>query len=350
MNSMKQIRVLKKIWAVVLSIAILVSISGCSSGEAKTQTQTQTKTQTDKVFRIGILSGLDYLLATSDGFKAEMTKLGYIEGQNVVYDIQKTNSDYTDYKNFSKKFVEDKVDLIYCYPTEAAIELKEATKGTNIPVIFGVTNIEDTNLVNSVREPGGNITGVRYPGPDLALKRFDIMLQIVPEAKRICLPYSAEFPVCYPQLEALRPVAKAAGITLVEVPAKTPEELIKFFEEKDIEGDVGFDAILSIAEAFGVMPDTFLAMVKFANKHEIPFGGAYMELDGYASLFGVNIDPGVTGKKAAVLADKVLKGEKIETMPVVSDESFIQIDYREAQKRGFTISDDILSQATDIIK
>jgi len=340
MNSVKQIRLSKRIGILFLCCAILLSFCGCSSGKAKT----------DKVFRVGILCGLDYLAAAIDGFKEEMTRLGYIEGQNIVYDIQKTNSDYDDYKKFSKKFVDDKVDVVFCFPTEAALELKEATKGTDVPVVFGVTNIEGTDLVNSVREPGGNVTGVRYPGPDLAMKRIEVMRQIVPDAKRICLPYSSDFPVCYPQLEELRPAAQAAGITLVEAPAKTPEELAKFFQEHDVEGDVGFDAMVSIAELYGVMPETFLTMVKFANKHNIPFGGAYMEYEGYASLFGVNIDPVITGKKAAVLADKILKGEKVGTIPVVSDESFVQIDYREAQKRGFNIPEELLSQATQIIK
>ncbi len=340
MNSVKQIFLSKRIGILFVCIAMLISFCGCEGGEGKT----------DKVYKVGILSGLDYLSAAVDGFKEELTKLGYIEGQNIEYDVQKTNSDFDDYKKFSQKFVDDKVDLVFCFPTEASLELKEATKGTDIPVVFGVTNIEDTDLVKSVREPGGNITGVRYPGPDLAIKRIDVMRQIAPDAKRICLPYSSDYPVCYPQLEALRPYAKEIGITLVEAPAKTPEELTKFFQEHDVEGDVGFDAIVSIAELYGVMPETFLTMVKFANKHNIPFGGAYMEYEGHASLFGVNIDPAVTGRKAAALADKIFKGEKVGTIPVVSDESFIQLNYREAQKRGFNFPDELLSQATQIIK
>jgi putative ABC transport system substrate-binding protein len=328
---------LKQIIVLVLLACISVSLSSCG-------------VKAQKEYRVGILSGLDYLYDATESFKSKMSELGYVEGENITYIIKKTNSDFTDYENFSKQFVEDKVDLIFCYPTEAALELKEATKGTNIPVVFGVTNIEDTNLVNSVREPGGNVTGVRYPGPDLALKRFDVIRQIVPEAKRILLPYSSDYPVCYPQLEALRPVAEKAGITLVEAPLKTAEDLVAYFDSHDVEGDIGFDAILSIAELFGAMPDTFLVMVKFANKHDIPFGGAYMNFEGYASLFGVNINPSVTGQKAAVLADKILSGEDPATVSVVSDESFIQIDYKEAQKRGYSISDELLSQASEIIK
>ena len=48
---------------------------------------------------------------TADGFKAKMTELGYIEGENIVYDHQKTNFDMAAYKRTLKKFVADKVDL-----------------------------------------------------------------------------------------------------------------------------------------------------------------------------------------------------------------------------------------------
>ncbi|TYQ17796.1 UNVERIFIED_CONTAM: putative ABC transport system substrate-binding protein [Acetivibrio alkalicellulosi] len=338
MKSTKKSKNWKQILALTLAITMIFVLSGCKGGDAK-----------QNEFRVGILSGLDYLYDTAEGFMSEMTKLGYIEGQNITYEILRTNSDFNDYKTFSKKFVEDKVDLIFCYPTEAALELKEATKGTDIPVIFAITNIEDTDLVNSVREPGGNLTGVRYPGPDMALKRFDIMLEIFPDIKIMLLPYSSDYPVCYPQLEALRPYAQNAGITLIEAPAQTPQDLENIFKEYETK-EIDFDAILSIAEVFSVTPDTFLTMIKFANRHDIPMGGALMEYDGYSSLFGVNINPYVTGQKSAVIANQVLKGEKAGTTPVVSDESFIQINFKEAQKRNVDIPESVLNQASEIIR
>lgn len=335
MNSKRFFKKWKQVLIIIMLFTMIVSSVGCNK---------------KRQYKVGILSGLDTLGKAVDGFKTKMTELGYTEGENITYDLQKTNSDFTDYKNFSKKFVDDKVDLIFCFPTEAALELKEATKETSIPVVFAVTNIEDTDLVKSIREPGGNITGVRYPGPDLTLKRFEIMRQIAPQANRILIPYKSDMPVCYPQLDALRPVAQQAGVILVEAPAKTPQELTEFLQIHDIEGDIGFDAILLIAEAFGAMPNTFMLMSKYADKHKIPIGGRYMDVEGHTSLFGVNINPWVTGEKAAVLADKILKGEKAATVSVVSDDNFVQINYKEAQKKGYTLSEELLSQANEIIK
>lgn len=79
-------------------------------------------------------------------------------------------------------------------------------------------------------------------------------------------------------------------------------------------------------------------------------GGALMQYDGYSSLFGININEYVTGQLAAGLADKILKGEDVSKIPVVTDEDFIQINYRELKKQGFDIPESVLNQADEIIR
>ncbi|MDQ2085582.1 ABC transporter substrate-binding protein [Herbivorax sp. ANBcel31] len=354
MKSKKFLKFAKQLLVLSMVFIMIASFIGCSSGDAKGEdTSSGDASSGDAVsgnYRVGILSGLSYLAAAADGFKDELEKLGYVEGENIEYQILSTESDMEEYKNFSEKFVEDEVDLVFCYPTEAAIVLQEVTEGTDIPVVFGVTNIEGTDLVESVREPGGNLTGVRYPGPDLAIKRLEIMTEIVPDAKRILLPYSSEYPVCYPQLEELPAAAEEFGVTLIEAPAKTPQDLEDIFNEYDSQDELDFDAIVSIAEMFAVNPDTFLTMITFANRHEIPMGGALMEFEGYSSLFGVNINEYVTGQRAAGLADRILQGEDVSTMPVISDESFIQINYKEIQEQGLDVPENVLNEAEEIIR
>jgi putative ABC transport system substrate-binding protein len=325
----------------VLIIALLIGagllLSGCG-------------TQKPKVYRVGILSGLDYMAGAADGFKAGMLELGYVEGQNIVYDHQKTNFDMAAYKSILQKFVADEVDLIFVFPTEASLEAKATTQGTDIPVLFSIANIEDTGLVNSVREPGGNITGVRYPGPDIALKRFEIMRELAPQAERMWIPYQRGYPIVDSQLEVLRPAAAAAGVTLIEIPASNAAELEAELQAQAQSANPGLDAILFIAEPLAVTSDAFVVMAKFAAEHEIPIGGALMEVEGYGSVFGLNIDPVKVGKQAASLADKILKGIPAGTIPVVSAESYLQVNYRVAQEMGLTVPEGLLSQAAEIIR
>ena len=328
----------KNRWQLIRSgIVLALLLAGCGA-------------EKPKVFRVGILSGLDFMAGAVDGFKAGLAELGYVEGQNIIYDLQETNFDMEVYKSILQQFVADEVDLIFVFPTEASQEAKSATQGTDIPVIFTIANIEGTGLVDSVREPGGNVTGVRYPGPDIALKRFEIMRELAPQATRMWVPFQRGYPIVESQLEVLRPAAVAADVTLIEAPADNATEIEADLQARVQSRDLGLDAILFIAEPLAVTPDAFLVMARFAAEHRIPIGGALMEMEGYGSIFGVNVDATEAGKRAASLADKILRGTPAGTIPVVSAENFLQINYSVAQELGVTVSESLLGQADEILR
>jgi len=332
-------RLSRQIPFLILLAVVCMFLSGCGK-----------KAKTQKVYRVGILSVLDFFADTTDGFKARMTELGYVKGKNIVYDLHKMDFDMALYKSILKKFVADKVDLVFVFPTEASMEAKAAAEGTGIPVVFAIANIEGTNLVESVRQPGGNITGVRYPGPDLAAKRFEIMCELMPQAKRIWIPYQRDYPIVASQLEVLRPMAESSGVTLSEIPASNAAELETELQAIAKSVDADKDVILVISEPLAVTPDTFAVIGKFATEHKIPIGGALMVAGEYESVFGVNIDAINTGKQAAVLADKVLKGAPAGTIPAVSSESYFQLNYKAAKELGLNVPEGLLSRADEIIR
>ena len=326
-------------WTILVGVVVFsLLLSGCGGA------------QKPKVYRVGVLSGLDFVADITDGLKVKMTELGYVEGKNIVYDVQKTNFDMDAYKRILKKFVADKVDVIFVFPTEASQEAKAATQGTTIPVVFAFAQIEGMGLVNSVREPGGNITGVRYPGPDLAVKRFEVMHELVPQAKRMLIPYQKGYPIVASQLELVRPAAAAAGITLVEAPAANAAELETIFQAQAKSADASPDAILLLAEPLTVTPDAFTVIGKFAAEHKLPIGGALMSAGGYESVYGVNVQNVAVGKQAAPLIDKIFKGTPTGTIPVVSAENYFQINYKVTQALGLKVSEGLLGQANEIIR
>lgn len=331
----------KKVAAFIAFVFILLAavfISGCG---AKPESKT---------YRVGILSGLDFIANTTDGFKAEMAELGYVEGENIVYDVQQTDFDMDAYKSILQKFIADDVDMIFVFPTEAALEAKMATEGIDIPVVFSFSLIDGLDIVDSIREPGSNITGVRYPGTDVALRRLEILRELVPGATRILIPYQQGYPIVQPQLEILYPAAEAAGVTLIEAPANNGAELEAVLQEYAVSGDVGIDAILILVEPLAVSPDGNAAIAAFAGEYQVPFGGAYVPGDGYRALFGVNVDAIVAGKQAAPLADKIFQGIDPGTIPVVSADTFMEIDYKMAQELGLEVPEGLLVLADKIYR
>jgi putative ABC transport system substrate-binding protein len=301
-----------------------------------------------KIYRVGILSGLSFIADISDGFKAEMTELGYVEGENIVYDIQSTDFDMAAYRAALDKFVQDKVDLIVVFPTEASLEARAATEGTGIPVLFTYAIIEGMGIVDDVRNPGGNVTGVRYPGTDIALKRFELLMRLLPDAKRVLVPYQRGYPIVGPQLDALHLAAAAEGVTLVEAPADDAASLQVFLDSQADQEP--FDAVLMIVEPLAVTPPPFEVMAKYAYDHDILIGGAMMASGGYESVFDVGVKSYDAGVLAAPLADKIFRGVDVGEIPVVSSESYMIINYKAARTLGLDIPEGLLAQANEIIR
>lgn len=329
-------RYVRTLWLCFAIITAGLLFCGCENGKPR-------------VKRVGILCGLDVFATTVDGFRAGMKDLGYVEGTNIIYDIRHTNFDLPAQERILRQFVSDKVDLIVVMPSEVAKAAKEVTEGTGVPVVFCQTNIEGTNVVKSVVEPGWNLTGVRYPGPDLALKRLEILHELAPRAKFIWVPYARHFPIVPDQLALLRPAAAEMGLTLVEAPADRVSDLIQDLEARDKAGEIGIDAVLLISEPMGRTNALFPAMGKFASKHRIPMGGVMYSLEGYSTLFGLATENIAAGKLAAQPAHKVLSGIPPATIPVVSAESFFQLNYKVAQELGLNVPEGLLKQADEVV-
>jgi putative ABC transport system substrate-binding protein len=329
----------KKVKVVVaVMILTLIVLSGCGN------------TETSKVYRVGILSSNQAFAAIGDGFKAKMTELGYIENKNIIYIVQNANSDPDDRQRQIKKLVDDKVDLIFVSGSPDAVAAKAITQGTSIPVVFAYTQLEGTDLVNSIREPGGNMTGVRYPGPEMISRRLEIMLKIAPQIKRVWIGYNQNGPNTATALEALRPTASSLGVTLVEVPATKAEELGADLTARAQSTDLGLDAIITMPDEFNASAANFEVINKFATEHKIPLAGGIASMAQEGALFVNSTNLTNVGELAAPLADKILKGTPAGTLPVVTPEQTLTINYKVAQQLGLTVPEGMLKQAVEIIR
>jgi putative ABC transport system substrate-binding protein len=322
--------------AVLLAVLLL---SGCTSQPPE-----------EKVYRIGMLSGSDAFIAIADGFKARMADLGYVEGRNITYDFRKLNADPAGYDRVCREFVDEKVDLIFTFPTEPTQAAKEAAQGTGIPVVFAHAGLENSNLVNSVSEPGGNITGTRFPGPDLVVKRFEFLLELKPSIKRLYIPYDKNYPNCAPALEALRPVAASYGVALVELPVTTGDEVVSDLEARNSSPDTGMDAIIIMPEILMQSTDIWANLSGFAEAHKIPIVGSSDALITKGSILTYNVNPLESGGLAATIADRVLKGTPAGTIMVATPPAYLKLNYKLAQEFGLNVSEGLLARADEIIR
>jgi putative tryptophan/tyrosine transport system substrate-binding protein len=307
------------------------------------------KKKTPKVYHVGILSSFGAMSDIADGFKDGMKELGYIEGKNIIYDLQTKDNDPEGEKQAVEKFINDKVDAIFTFPTGASVTAYTLANGTKIPVIFNMCGVEGNISIESVRHPGGNITGVRFPGPDNVVSHLEILLELKPQTKKIFITYDPSYPNTPIMVNALRSAAISKGVTLIEAPNTSLEgikaDLQKLVVEKNIP-----DAILLLPEGFSSSPDIFGAMNKFANKYHIPIGAGMPYMLELGTLFTLIPDDVEMGKLAAPIVDKIFHGTKAGEIPLVTPNNHLWLNYKVAKELGLNISDGLLGRAEHIIR
>ncbi|MBN1392191.1 MAG: ABC transporter substrate-binding protein [Sedimentisphaerales bacterium] len=306
--------------------------------------------KTQKVYCVGIVSGAEAFADIADGFKAKMTELGYIEGRNIIYDFHKLNDNPAEEQRIAEKFVADKVDLIFAFPTEPAVAAKKAAQGTNIPVVFALAGIEGSNLVESILKPGGNITGVRFPGPEITAKRLEILHELMPKAESVYLIYDPDYPNASPALNSLRSTASPLGIKFVEDPVINVNEIQTVLQKRASSNHIGIDAIFIMPEMLTQTPEGFELIITFANEHKIPVAGGVPYTAQNGALFSMSSDNIEMGELAATLADKIFKGAPAGSIMVITPPAHLWLNYKAAQQLGLIVPEGLLSRADEIIR
>ncbi len=306
--------------------------------------------KTPRMYRVGILVGSDAMKDVGEGFKTRMTELGYVEGKNIVYDERSSNGDPAEETRIAGIFVSGQADLVFAFPGQTASVVKAAAKGTKLPIVFAIANLEGVDLVDSLRNPGGNITGIRNPGVDSTLKCFERLQELIPSARRVMVVFDPNFSSNSIVLAALRPLASSYGATLKEVPVANVSDTGAVLRGLEKSGDSHVDAILLLPDLIARSPEGFNAVIRFADKHRVPVFGGPKSLLEKGVVFSAIVDSREHGKLAAFLADKIFKGVPAGTIPVLSPEIQFVINYKKARELGLTVPKGMLMQAAEIIR
>src|SRR3984893_4340895 len=109
-------------------------------------------------------------------FFEELSRLGYVEGQNLVVERYSGEGRTEHYADMAREVVNTHPDLIFQQSTRLALNFKAAT--TTIPIVTVTADPIAGGLVSSLARPGGNITGVSVDaGIEVMGKRLALLLE-----------------------------------------------------------------------------------------------------------------------------------------------------------------------------
>ena len=281
------------------------------------------------------------LAAFQDGLKA----LGYVEGKNISIEYRWAEGNLSRLPELANDLVQQKVDVILAGGTPVVEAVKHAT--TTIPIVAaGVADLAELGLVASLARPGGNLTGFIAAAPETAAKRFEIMREIRPQARRAAvlanfgsssarleLGFAKQFAIANNFVITLydaRDVEKLRNI-LTQIPQSNPDVLI----------------VLNDPLVFTYRK----LIVEAANQQQLPGICGFREFvdDGGLVSYGAAITD--TYRRAAGYVDQILKGAKPGNLPVQLPTKFeIVINLKTAKALGITVPQTLLVAADEVIE
>jgi len=313
---------------IFISIVTSLLLLACG-GEMKPSTYT-----------IGIINLAPDLDSTVRAFKEGMTELGYIESENITYVYDGAADSIDKLDTVAQGLVDANVDLILSLTTPATQAAQRATTNTGMPVVFvPVTDPVGAGIVDSLKYPGGNITGVTFGAQEA--RRLEWLVQVVPTIKQVYVPYNPEDQSAVLALEVVKAAATTLGIEIVTQTARNAEEITSAIEN-----------IPERVDAIFILPDG-LVTARFADfvKLQLPTSGPNPGLlESAGALTSYGIDQIASGKQAARLVDQIFRGTQPADLPVETAEFSSAINLRQAEIIGIDVPDAVLEQADIIIR
>jgi len=303
--------------------------------------------QPSKKVRIGYLSG-NPPSDTKDAFDAFQTKLhalGYIEGQNLLFEARYADGRYERLPQLAADLVRLKVDVIFAYGTPGSLAAKNATRV--IPIVFApVSDPVLAGLVATLTRPGGDVTGVTVNNPELSAKRVSLLKEAVPAASRVVVLANPDFAPSPSLVAETRRGARVLGMQIQVLEIRQPQELAKAF------GTMAAGKTHAVV----ILPDPmFIAerrrIVELAATSRIPAMYHLRQFVEAGGLMSYGADYVEAFQQGALLVDKILKGAKPADLPVEQPWRFpLVINLKTAKALGLTIPQPLLLRADQVVE
>ena len=298
-----------------------------------------------RLSRVGVLAAGSAEEATNVAFFERMRELGYVEGQTVVFDRRFATGRIEQLSAFATQIVAANPDVIFAPVTPAALAARKVTK--TIPIVFAVSaDPIDAGLVTSLREPGGNITGIISMNVELAAKRLELLRQVAPRISRIAVFSNLDNVPDRQQVNALRDTAAKVAVAIVPIDVRTENDYNIAFERPETQS----------AHAIMIVPNPLnirfrSRIMEFATRHHQPTMDAEDRGPREGALMSYGPNWASNFRQAADLVHRILKGAKPADLPVEQPTKIeLVINMKTAKALGLTIPPSLLLRADQVIE
>lgn len=294
---------------------------------------------------------IDLLTETGGGsawraFFAEIRRLGYVEGENLIVERYSAEGHHERYADLARDIVTRNPDLIVTGTNPVVIAFSAAT--STIPIVAFMLDPLKAGLVTSLARPGGNLTGITLDaGFEIWGKRLELLKEAIPSiAKAAFLGMREGWEGSFGQ--ALRDVSSRLGISLISTLPQngTPSEIERVFA---VMGQQRPDAVLVSGE--GDLYAHRRLIAELAGKNRLPTMCPYRDYVDAGGLMAYTVDLAELLRRLAGDVHQILKGTKPGDIPIYQPTKFeLIINLKTANALGLTLPPALLSHADEMIE
>lgn len=280
------------------------------------------------------------------GFQESLRQLGYIAGKNLI--INRCADEKQPDSAIARELLLAKPDVIALGIDSHLIS--EVSKAAYPAPVVAVIPSVAAGLVRNIARPEGNITGFTADaGIEMQGKHLDILRQAVPSLSRVAyLSERSDWEGAWGR--AIVDAGRASGIDIIgvslEASAEEPEYR-RAFETMTAQS--------AQALVFNGLPPNFShreLIADLALQHRLPSIGWFVEVVEHGhGLLCYTPDYSGWPYRLAQLVDQVLRGAKVEDIPVSQPTKFIlAINLKTAAALGLQIPSALIAQADKVVE
>ncbi len=276
-------------------------------------------------------------------FVERLRDLGWIEDRTIAIAYRWAEGHPERYAEIAAEFVRLNVNVIVT-TGPAAPQAKKAT--SVIPIVLALSGDPvGAGLVASLAQPGGNITGLSMQWPDTSGKRLELLREVVPSFRRLAIMVNVGFPDAVLDASEAQAAAQSLGLEIATHEIRRAGDIVPAFESLKDHADALYVTADALLNANRIRINTLALGARLPTMHafreSVEAGGLMSYGPNLASMF----------RRAAELADKILRGTKPGDIPVEQPTKFdLVVNLITARALGLTIPPTLLARADEVIE
>jgi putative ABC transport system substrate-binding protein len=297
----------------------------------------------DKMYRIGLLlpgPRPQYVAALVDGLR----DLGYVEGRNLVILRKSADGQKSRLSELAAQLVRQKVDVIVGPGSATSVAIKTTS---TIPIVVTVSgSYINRGWAQSLRQPGGNVTGLSTLATGLMGKQLELLKETVPILSRVAIIYIPGSLTHAGQIREAKEAAPILGLNLVTVPVKNASDLPAVFDRMKAEKVDGF-VVLRSGFLVGLRGPIYTSALAAG----LPSMSGHIREAVAGGLLAYGADTKALFRSAASYVAKILEGTDPAVLPISQATRFnLTVNLKTAKALGIKVPRSILLRATKVIE